>query len=361
MEYVTEYKKLSSDVLGEYFVGYNSFEGFVGKYIDQVDEKKLRRLYVIKGAAGTGKSTIMKTVTAEAQKAGYNVERYACGSDPDSLDLIIVNSKVALIDGTSPHSHDLAFPGASSEFIDLSKFWDSSKLVEKRGEIINLTEQKKQSYENTYRQLRAVRTLRLENSDYIKKVLDLPKLNKSLDRLVKGLGKSDGEGKAIPRILRSVGMKGFYRLDTFETSAQTLISVSDVYSSAYEYMRCFAEKLKFAKLSFEYSFDPICPEHICEIFVPSASVLVTVEQIDNADRHINMHRFVKSEELSSRRGWLRLSAKCCSSILDEVKVSLEAAGKAHFALEGIYSSSVDFKALSNYTEALAEKIIAMCR
>ncbi|HYE83630.1 MAG TPA: hypothetical protein VEG39_15865 [Clostridia bacterium] len=50
-----------------------------------------------------GKSSLMKTITEEFVKQGYDAEFHYCSSDNKSLDgLVIKKANVALIDGTAP-------------------------------------------------------------------------------------------------------------------------------------------------------------------------------------------------------------------------------------------------------------------
>lgn len=88
-----------------YFLGANSYKGFYSLYDDFVSLSKIKRLYIIKGGPGCGKSTFMKTIADAANNAGHDVERVLCSADPDSLDGIYIPSlHVAYVDGTAPHA-----------------------------------------------------------------------------------------------------------------------------------------------------------------------------------------------------------------------------------------------------------------
>ncbi|WNC16241.1 PRK06851 family protein [Brevibacillus brevis] len=78
----------------------------------------LEKRYFIKGRPGSGKSTMLKKLAAEAEKLGFDVEVYHCGLDPHSLDMVILPEKsVALFDSTAPHEY---FPSKSSdEVVDM--------------------------------------------------------------------------------------------------------------------------------------------------------------------------------------------------------------------------------------------------
>lgn len=74
--------------------------------------------YLIKGRAGSGKSTMLKKLLAAATQRGLDVEVYHCGFDPNSLDMIIVREQgFAIFDSTAPHEY---FPElAGDEVIDM--------------------------------------------------------------------------------------------------------------------------------------------------------------------------------------------------------------------------------------------------
>lgn len=78
----------------------------------------LAKRYLIKGRPGSGKSTMLKKLAAEAEQRGFDVEIYHCGFDPNSLDMVIVRELgFAIFDSTSPHEY---FPDRESdEIIDM--------------------------------------------------------------------------------------------------------------------------------------------------------------------------------------------------------------------------------------------------
>lgn len=83
-----------------YFLGSNTAYGFFGDFSHLTRGKTV----ILKGGAGTGKSTLMKKVNEIALDAGFMTETYRCSSDVSSFDAVFVPSKnFAVIDGTSPH------------------------------------------------------------------------------------------------------------------------------------------------------------------------------------------------------------------------------------------------------------------
>lgn len=73
--------------------------------------------YLVKGRAGSGKSTMLKKIAAVGEERGFDVEVYHCGFDPNSLDMVIVREiGFAIFDSTAPHEY---FPDrADDEIVD---------------------------------------------------------------------------------------------------------------------------------------------------------------------------------------------------------------------------------------------------
>ena len=126
------------------FAGANTGKGFVGVYPTVADEENLQHLYIIKGSAGCGKSTFMKKAAEASEKNGYNVEYFYCSSDPESLDCIVLDNRIAILDGTAPHVKEMTFPGAVSEILDFSQFLSTDKLINNREEITYHVNKKKE-------------------------------------------------------------------------------------------------------------------------------------------------------------------------------------------------------------------------
>lgn len=89
----------------EFFLGANTPQGFVSRFDQLADPLDGWREFVIKGGPGTGKSSMMKRIAAEAGARCEHVELIHCSSDVDSLDGVILHDiKTSIADGTAPHA-----------------------------------------------------------------------------------------------------------------------------------------------------------------------------------------------------------------------------------------------------------------
>ena len=88
----------------QYFLGGNTPLGFSSLYHQLSDPETHRAVYILKGGAGCGKSSLRRRVGRHAQAAGHEVIEIPCSGDPGSLDAVILPQLgVAVVDGTAPH------------------------------------------------------------------------------------------------------------------------------------------------------------------------------------------------------------------------------------------------------------------
>ena len=115
------------------FAAANSGRGFKSFYSQILSDARILRRYMIKGGPGTGKSSFMRRVASAAESEGYSVDYYYCSSDHTSLDAIVIEGVVALVDSTPPHVMEPELVGAKDEIVNIGEFWDSSALFARSG------------------------------------------------------------------------------------------------------------------------------------------------------------------------------------------------------------------------------------
>ena len=116
-----------------YFLGSSGKNGFFSCFSQLTPKIDGQYTFIIKGGPGTGKSSMMKKIASEIENMDIGCERIFCSSDPSSLDGIIIPSlRVSVADGTSPHTIDPEYPGATGEIVNLGECWDKKKLFENK-------------------------------------------------------------------------------------------------------------------------------------------------------------------------------------------------------------------------------------
>ena len=130
-----------------YFASANTCDGFLHYFGRIFDPNQLQRIYIIKGGPGSVKSSLIRKIANQAEELGEKTERFLCSSDPDSLDgAILMDRKIAILDGTAPHLTDPNYPGAVETIVNTGAFWNKKKLTDRKEEILELTREKKRYY-----------------------------------------------------------------------------------------------------------------------------------------------------------------------------------------------------------------------
>lgn len=97
----------------------------------------LKTRVFIKGRPGTGKSTLLKKLTAEATGKGLSAEVYHCSFDTESLDMVVLQElSLCVFDATPPHE---LFPCRDSDVIlDLYELAVRPGTDEENHELLSL-------------------------------------------------------------------------------------------------------------------------------------------------------------------------------------------------------------------------------
>lgn len=113
--------------------------------------QQLDRVFILKGAPGTGKSRLIRSVADALSRQGEEVWLLHCARDPDSLDGVISPSlRVGVVDGTAPHALEPNLPGAVGEYVDLGAAWDSAALRAQRSDVERLNGAILEAYSEGY-------------------------------------------------------------------------------------------------------------------------------------------------------------------------------------------------------------------
>jgi hypothetical protein len=123
-----------------YFVSGNTARGLYSLYGGAFENVK--RLYILEGGYGTGKSHFLQKVASTLQQQGEPLELFHCPLSPGSLDgLIISGGKIGIVDGMAYRSTPFLAPGIRETFISLWTAMDREKLKSHKKKIIQLHEQ----------------------------------------------------------------------------------------------------------------------------------------------------------------------------------------------------------------------------
>jgi len=339
----------------EYFAGANTKNGFVSFFF-KILENKYKKVYILKGSAGCGKSTFMKRVGERAARDGLNVEYIRCSADSRSYDgVLLPEREIAIIDGTAPHVMNMVYPSARDNIINLGEFWDETKVKKKRDEIIALTDKKSICYENAYRALSAAGSIRELRGNLISVALLEGKMKAFAGRICKKLIKPATGTESI-RIQTAFNQNGIDSLSTFSEAGNVYL-IRDRYDISHkllEYINAYSERIGAERM---LSIDPIDYNKLEAVYFPNEDILFinekrfaqATEKKDSDNKPINTSRFIDKNAFSVIRQKDRAAYKLYNALLDTAKQYFSEASRVHDKIESIYIRAMDFARLTDYT------------
>ncbi len=339
----------------KYFAASNSGAGFVS-YFDEIF-CDLNMVYIIKGGPGTGKSHFMRKIADEAENKGFNVEYFYCSSDPLSLDgIIIQEKKVAIIDGTSPHTYDPKLPGISEKIINLGEHWDEKKLQKNAEEIRETVTKKEGLYNNIYNYLAAAYRVDNEIKQINRKAVKYDKMSSAVNRLTKTW--KNGKGyKAVKRPIEAMTSAGYIIYDTYISNAESNFIIRDRYNISHIFMDMIMKKAEQKNLFVYYSPSYLDRSNICAVYIPELSASFVVGEMENNSvRQINMDRFVDMDIIKSNKQKNRFARRCLSSLYEGVELGFNEISELHTKLESYYVSAMDFSKNTSLATKIKKEI-----
>ena len=342
----------------EHFAALNSGRGFICYYREVFGDAKIKKRYIIKGGPGTGKSSFMKRMAAQAEAHGKTVDRYRCSSDPDSLDGIIIDGETAFLDGTAPHIYEPNISGAEDEIVNLGMFWNSDKLYESYNRIATLSAMRSSAYSKAYRFLGAAMNVEEINRALVSPARLMDKMNGAVARIMKEI--PDGtKYSAEYGFINAIGMKGRAHLPTYESVASKLYSVYDCYGIAGDVLCTVLDYAVEKRLRVRISYSPLVPSLPDALLLIESGVAFVISDGEEIEGEIklNAKRFIDESKIARIKSEYRQNLKLKNALLDSAVEALSEAGVYHFELEDIYVKCMDFQAESQFINSFCEKII----
>lgn len=354
-----------------YFLGANTPGGFYSLYSELIQPRQARRIYLLKGGAGCGKSTLMKRVEQFARREGFSTERILCSGDPDSLDAVLLPEQgIALADATAPHVLEPKFPGVVERYVNLGDCYDCEGLQKVREDIISCAASYPTCYAQAYRCLRAAG----EMGEDVRAALLTQKLSQRLERRAQGIlrrelkDKKTGEkGTVKQRFLSAVTHRGYLCLfETAQLLCPRIWAVQDSYSLAHELLLPLLTGAVERGYDVIACPDPMVPERLQHLLIPQVGLALLTVNDDmpfpgQPERRIRLDAMADPQLLRAGRGRLRFAMKMSGVLVEEGVSCLARAKQMHDELERLYNPYVDFERVNTVAGEIMGEIMRLSK
>ena len=338
-----------------YFAGMNTAQGFLSWFNEIFGGCK--KIYVIKGGPGTGKSRLMNDIADQAGKLGFETEKFLCSSDPCSLDgLIVKDLDIAVVDGTAPHVYEPSAVGLKEKIVDVSAFLDPEKLGIHSDEINALLSAKSRKYKNIYSYLKVLGIYDNEINSVCKNAFLEDKAGKNITKLLRLLKKSETyEKRILPR--SAVGFDGEIVLGTYAAMAEKRYALADICGLSGDFLQKLLKITDDKKISVYVSYSPFSPSKPDALFYPESKIaFYTGSESDSEETVINMRRFVDDKKLRPYKPHLRALQRLRNGAQQQMEIDFKAIKRLHMCLEEIYTGAMNFEDKEKFTEDILMEI-----
>lgn len=348
-----------------FFPGGNTVRGFYSYYAHAIRPGLDKRVIILKGGPGVGKSTLMRHVGNAFKHKGYAVEWMHCSSDPGSLDGVrIPKVGLALVDGTKPHIVDPVLPGAADGILNLGVALDEAGMAKHVREVEEIGEAISGCFAQAYRYLAAAAPLREDEEIILRGALDAGKINAVTAELLAGLDANSiaarpGKerrlfaGAVTPlgciHYLNELGAQRVWRLEgPWAMPAQDILS------------RVRAGLLE-SGVDIEGFYCPMEPERIEHLLIPETGLLITTANsyqmmAQTPERVIDLEAALDREKLSAAIQRRLYNSQTFDSLIEQAAQSVTRAKGLHDDLEKIYIAHMDFARVTAMQQALLAQL-----
>lgn len=350
------------------FLGANTPKGFTS-YVNEIYNPYTdSKVYIIKGTAGSGKSTFMKKVADKFENEGYFTERIYCSSDPLSLDGIKVPGKnLCIVDGTAPHIVEPKFAGVCENILNFCSFLDCNKLLEHKDIIRSLTVENSLYHRKSTVFLSAAGKIHDDMWKSVSNCIKEEKIRSYCTRFISRempKKKNAPIGKKMRRYVSGITPKGLVFLDdTFKALSLRIIGICDEYSAVspliIDAVSDGAIKNGYDVILAACVMNSELNEHL---IIPELNLSLITKKREHEtslipSRLIHTERFLLTDETEKLKNKLSYNKKIYNELLKESIFYLEKAKAVHDELEKYYVEAMDFEKLNMFTEDFLAAII----
>ena len=359
-------KKLTKTV--DFFLSTNAPQKFfsLAKSFDM--PVRGERRYLLKGSAGSGKSTAMKAAVSRFIEREDLIERVHCSSDPDSLDgVILYKAHCSIADATPPHEVEPEYPASFQTVCDLWSALDEEKLAPRLQEIGTLNTAIAESHAKCRRMLAAADLLLREKRRIAEPYTDIAAAESFAHRFAaKHFAKAGETGAFRDRLLSAFTMHGVL---TYTHTPRVLCGKSVIIEDPFgtvgdAILRVLSEEVKDNGHIVYRCFHALAPDRLlAAILVPACDTAVLVRSKETPwtgydGRTVRFTRFTDGEALRTKRKELRFLQKTAETVLSAAGEQLKEAKRLHDLLEGLHYDAIDFSVVVRKTEEMLTKIAA---
>ncbi len=347
-----------------YFPGTHTGRGFIS-FFDSV-LSGMERIFVLKGAPGTGRSTLLKSIGLAMLDRGFSVEILHRSTDSNSLDgVIIPEIKLAVVDGSAPHNYESKAPGEVGQPVNLGDYWDREFLQRSEAEIVAINQQADGLFAAVHKALKAAAELREEIRRVNAQQSGREQLSKLSEELLEEIFRPEPQVRHLFASAITPRGRINFLLNITEPWSRRYILQGVPGSGKSEIVGKIANAALERGLKVDMYHDPLEVDRVEAVVVPQLDLAVlavepdySVEGLRDGDRIIELAQYLDKEKLEHSMIRSMATRQRYGELMQEAVDNLVAAKEINDRLEQYYIRAMNFEAVDSLKESILNKILA---
>lgn len=331
------------------FPGAMGPDGFISCFHQLLPQSQLKRMIVLKGGPGVGKSTFMRRVHAALCAKGAASTLYFCSGDPDSLDAVAVpDAGVLILDGTAPHIVDPIIPGARDSIINLGECLDEEAMRPRLEHIRACMADHAAASRRARACMKAACAVARDNAALIAEVVDAARQAQMTRALIRAALLPDAiqtEPPAVRQVITdAVTPKGELSLIAENTLRRIICLNGHWAQDLTDVLRDVSFAARAAGLSVEEHLCPCVPGRLLHLSIPALDTLITTSDLLPAEQTFDFAACIPQSSLLRRESALDQGRADVRLHIHQAVAALAQAKQLHDELETFYVPNMDFSA-----------------
>lgn len=169
-----------------YYADVFSSQGYFSLFDEAL--KGLSHIYVLKGAPGTGKSTLMRKIGVVLMEEGFSLEYYHSPTDNQSVTgLLLPELSIGMIAGSAALQVDFEQLSANVKIVDLEKYLDVDQASVIKEKVIKYEKEKETMLQEVYQSFKAAKKVHLQKEEIYLSRMDFAKADEVTEKLIKDI------------------------------------------------------------------------------------------------------------------------------------------------------------------------------
>ncbi|HCF49750.1 MAG TPA: hypothetical protein DER60_05680 [Syntrophomonas sp.] len=323
----------------------------------------IKRVYILKGAAGTGKATFIRLLGESMSSLGYEMEYWISAADAVNPEgIYFPQLDTAVVNGSSPVSIEPHYPHISGDVINLGDYLDTALIKEQARQIIKHIDQWELSNRQAEMHLQSAALAKQELKKSAAAHLNMQQLYSLVEQIYsEATLPRPGERHFFASAMTAEGYIDYVE-EISSDCKQRFVLTGPAGSGKSTILAEIARKAKQQGNSVEYYYCGLEADSLLMIIPPAFSTAV----IDGGglqlnlkpwDKVINTEAVLDDFEILKEAQVSSLANHNYEELLSKAQEKLEEAYRELKALKHLYASKMNFQALNQRRMALLEELI----